>query len=108
MTNVILHPLQLNELEALIYNQCRKAFAEMKTPTATKKDEIVTIEDAAKILHLTTPTIYGLVHKKLIPSMKRRGRLYFNRMELENWITSSRRMTSDELKQSTIESLNRG
>lgn len=105
--NVILHPLQLNELEALILNQVRKALAEIKLPAPPAKDEIITIDEAAKILHLTTATIYGLVHKKQLPVMKRRGRLYFSRHELEIWIKNSRVMTNDELKEATLQSLTR-
>lgn len=66
--------------------------------TGTKTDELLTIGQAAELLSLTTPTLYGLVHKHAIPYSKipKSKRLYFSKSELLDWIKSGRRKTIAE------------
>ena len=99
MNNVILHPLSLHELELLILNQCRKALSESSAELATQPDELLTISKAAELLHVSVPTIYGYVHQRTIPHMKRRGKLYFSRSEIMEWLQSSRKSTVEEIEQ---------
>ena len=107
MHNVILHPLSLHELELLILNQCRKALSESSAELATQPDELLTISKAAELLHVSVPTIYGYVHQRTIPHMKRRGKLYFSRSEIMEWLQSSRKSTIEEIEQKAVESVNR-
>lgn len=107
MHNVILHPLSLHELELLILNQCRKALSESSAELATQPDELLTISKAAELLHVSVPTIYGYVHQRTIPHMKRRGKLYFSRSEIMEWLQSSRKSTVEEIEQKAVETLNR-
>jgi len=106
MHDFILSPLSLNELETLIYNQVRKALKEsLPSGNDPVKDELLTIESAAELLSVTVPTVYGYVHQRSIPCMKRRGRLYFSKMELLAWVKSARRSTVDEIKANALASL---
>jgi len=106
MQDFILSPLTLNELETLIFNQVRKAVTEIHHVTSDPvKDELLTIESAAELLSVTVPTVYGYVHQRAIPCMKRRGRLYFSKVELLAWVKSARRSTVDEIKANAIASL---
>ena len=106
MQDFILSPLTLNELETLIFNQVRKALKEsLLASNDPVKDELLTIESAAELLSVTVPTVYGYVHQRAIPCMKRRGRLYFSKVELLAWIRSSRRSTTDEIKANALASL---
>jgi len=106
MQDFILSPLSLNELETLIYNQVRKALKEsLLSGNDPVKDELLTIESAAELLSVTVPTVYGYVHQRSIPCMKRRGRLYFSKMELLAWVKSARRSTVDEIKANALASL---
>jgi len=106
MQDFILSPLSLNELETLIYNQVRKALIEsLPSGSDPVKDELLTIESAAELLSVTVPTVYGYVHQRSIPCMKRRGRLYFSKMELLAWVKSARRSTVDEIKANALASL---
>jgi len=108
MNDILISPIRLNELETLILNQVRKALAEVsQVKVDPQKDELLTIDKCADMLSVSVPTIYGYVHKRQIPVMKRRGRLYFSRREILEWVKSSRRMTEDEIKKSTVESLDR-
>jgi len=106
MQDFILSPLTLNELETLIFNQVRKALKEsLQASNDPVKDELLTIESAADLLSVTVPTVYGYVHQRAIPCMKRRGRLYFSKVELLAWIRSGRRSTTDEIKANALASL---
>ena len=106
MQDFILSPLTLNELETLIFNQVRKALKESLIASSDPvKDELLTIESAAELLSVTVPTVYGYVHQRAIPCMKRRGRLYFSKVELLAWVKSARRSTVDEIKANAIASL---
>ncbi|MEI6884320.1 MAG: helix-turn-helix domain-containing protein [Bacteroidota bacterium] len=106
MHDFILSPLSLTELETLVFNQVRKALKEAAVPADDPvRDELLTIEAAATLLSVTVPTVYGYVHQRAIPCMKRRGRLYFSKVELLAWIKSSRRSTTDEIKINAINSL---
>ena len=106
MQDFILSPLTLNELETLIFNQVRKALKEsLLASNDPVKEELLTIESAAELLSVTVPTVYGYVHQRAIPCMKRRGRLYFSKVELLAWIRSGRRSTTDEIKANALASL---
>ena len=106
MQDFILSPISLKDLETLIFNQVRKAVTEIHQVTNDPvKDELLTIEAAATLLSVTVPTVYGYVHQRAIPCMKRRGRLYFSKVELLAWIRSGRRSTTDEIKANALASL---
>jgi excisionase family DNA binding protein len=60
-------------------------------------DQLLTIRQAAELLSLSVPTIYGLVSKKEIPVNKKGKRLYFSSIELTDWIRSGRKMTLSEI-----------
>ena len=106
--DILLTPLRLNELETLVLNQVRKALAEVHPAKSDLiKDELLTIDKAAEMLSVSVPTIYGYVHQRNIPVMKRRGRLYFSKLELLTWVQSGRRSTTDEIKANALKSLER-
>lgn len=65
----------------------------------------VSIQEASKITGKSVPTLYGYVHRMLIPHMKRGQRLYFYKQELVNWIESGRVRTVEEIKQAAAQSL---
>jgi excisionase family DNA binding protein len=62
-----------------------------------ENNELLTIEEAASILHLSKLTLYGLVHKKEMPSYKKGKRLYFSKDELVAWVKTGRKKTRTEL-----------
>ncbi|ADB41303.1 helix-turn-helix domain-containing protein [Spirosoma linguale] len=63
----------------------------------TSTDEVLTIQQAAKFLDLTTQTIYSLVSARKIPFSKPTGsRLYFSRLELIEWLKMNRTSTVQE------------
>lgn len=60
---------------------------------------LLTIKQAAELISLSVPTIYGLVHNSLIPVSKRGKRLYFSKQELIIWIQSGRKKTITEIEE---------
>lgn len=71
-----------------------------------EEDSLLNVQQAAELLDLSTPTIYGLVHKAQIPVCKRGKRLYFSKKELNDWIMKGRRKTLSELQNEANEYLN--
>jgi excisionase family DNA binding protein len=68
------------------------------SPTSeVQADQVLTIKEAAKLLTLSVPTLYGLVSNSKIPYSKPGKRLYFSRLELLGWLKESRRKTSTEI-----------
>lgn len=63
-------------------------------------DQLLTIDEAAKLLRLTKPTLYGKVSKGELPVMKLKGskRLYFSRTELMELAKEGRRETVAEIE----------
>ena len=67
--------------------------------STNKNDEFMNIEQVATFVGLSKDTIYGLTHKKLIPHFKTGKKLYFNKAEIANWISSKRVKTNQEMEQ---------
>ncbi|MBD0831816.1 helix-turn-helix domain-containing protein [Aestuariibaculum sediminum] len=96
MTNQIYLMTEEN-IEMLAESIFNKLQASSKIPLNDSEDELLTIEEAAKLIKLTKPTIYGLVHRKEIPFIKKGKRLYFEKSELLDWIRSGRRSSKADL-----------
>jgi len=108
MNDILMTTISPDELETLVLNQVRKALSEVHpAKTDPIKEELLTIKQAAEMLSVSVPTIYGYVHQRAIPCMKRRGRLYFSKLELLTWIQSGRRATTEEIKRNALNSLER-
>ena len=97
MNNLFFSPIPQNELEQLIENSIRKVLKHQPKQPAAPDNELLTIEQAADFLSLTKQTIYSLVSRGEIPSMKRSKRLYFSREDLISYVKKGRRKTNDEI-----------
>ena len=107
MENIILSPIKLQELESAIYRQVKKVLSEITENQQTDKNDLINLDEAAKFLSVARATMYGYVYKKVLPFRKRRGRVYFSKSELLEWVNASRRPSKDEIQQAAKESLNR-
>lgn len=81
---------KLDRIERLILSQ--------PAPLEPDTDKLLTIQEAAAIIHLAVPTVYGLVQRKEIPVAKRGKRLYFSKQELTSWILAGRKKTISEIQ----------
>jgi len=61
-----------------------------------QQDELLTVQDTAKFLSLSVPTIYGLISKGELPVMKRSKRCYFSKVELIDYLKQGRKKTLAE------------
>lgn len=61
-------------------------------------DELLTVKQAAEFLSLSVPTVYGLISKREIPSMKRSKRRYFSKSELMSYLKEGRKKTNSEIE----------
>ena len=66
-------------------------------------DELLTIKQAAELLKLAVPTVYGMVSRREIPHSKRGKRLYFSSQELKDWIKAGRKQTAGEISAEAVE-----
>ena len=66
-----------------------------------RSDEFLTVSETADFLSLSVPTIYGLISRNAIPSMKRSKRVYFSKTELENYLKEGKKKSSEELIKET-------
>lgn len=62
----------------------------------TEREDLFTIKEASEFIRLSVPTIYGLVSRSEIPSMKKGKRLYFSKIELTDWIKTGKKKTIAE------------
>jgi len=106
MNDILMTPIRLNELDTLIQNSLRKVLAETNsTALSPDNDELLTVDEAAKFLKVTRPTIYGYLYNKQIPNLKKRGRVYFKKSELIAWLQTGSRQTRKETTESAAKSL---
>ena len=76
------------------------------TKPQTPEDELVVIEQAAEILHLSVPTVYGLHHRRKLPGVCKQGkRLFFIKSELIKYLKSGRTKTESELSAEAVTEL---
>jgi excisionase family DNA binding protein len=52
----------------------------------SKDDEFLNIDELSKLIGLTKPTIYGHVHRKTIPFIKKGKMLRFSKQDILNWL----------------------
>ncbi|SNS53036.1 Helix-turn-helix domain-containing protein [Ekhidna lutea] len=58
---------------------------------------VLTIDDLTTLSGLSKSTIYKFTCTNKIPHYKRAKHLYFDRVEIENWLKSKRIKTTEEL-----------
>jgi excisionase family DNA binding protein len=62
--------------------------------------EVLTSHEAARYMGVSLSYLYKLTMRQQIPHYKPMGKMvYFNRLELENWLQNNRVSTEDEISQ---------
>jgi excisionase family DNA binding protein len=96
-------------MEVLTFDQLPKAVSELLDKVSKIEDILsqehkeseadgpFSIEQAAAYLNLSISTIYGKVCRREIPVSKKGKRLYFNKVELLEWIGSGKKRTLTEV-----------
>lgn len=79
-----------------IYN----SLEELKALIVVQNAEFIDLDEAAKYLRLKKSYLYNLVYRKEVPFYKPNGKkIYFNKLELNNWIISSKVKTINEVEE---------
>lgn len=87
-----------DEIRNAVRDELASFFSAYNFQSQRVEDEIGKgAEFASKITGKAVPTIYDLVHKRLIPHSKQGKDLYFSRNELLAWLRSGKRKTQSEL-----------
>ena len=70
-----------------------------KAPFQTQpdaEDKIMNVKEAAAFLILSVPTMYAKTSQRLIPHFKKGNKLYFNKLELKEWVQQNKIKTLSE------------
>jgi excisionase family DNA binding protein len=94
---MIIIQLDSEQLSDVIQSAIRKVIGETPKESKPETDELLTVQDAATFLHLSVPTVYGLISKGDLPVMKRSKRCYFSKIELINYLKEGRKKTNAEI-----------
>ena len=99
MENMILMQLSAQEVRQILREEIKEALKNYQPSQKTSDEyELMTIQETAEFINLTVSSVYGLVHRKLIPHVKRGKRLIFEKQVIIEWLKSGRRKTMDEIK----------
>ena len=98
MQSLTITQITASELETLIENSLRKILSNQPVLKQSEPESLLTVQDAARFLTLSVPTIYGLIHKGELPVMKRSKRCYFSKAELIEYLKKGRVKTNSEIK----------
>jgi len=93
--------ISFNDLPEAVTELTRKVNELYKVITNVQPDpaeQFLTVDETAKFLNLSVPTIYSKVSKRELPYMKRGKRLYFARKDLETYLQGGRVKTVREIE----------
>ena len=89
------------ELVSLIEDTVRRVLSEIKSPSPQlergNSPLLLSLQEAAGFLKLAPQTIYGFTSKRVIPFLKRGKKLYFKRVELEQWLEEGKKKSISQL-----------
>ena len=88
------------ELKDLIKSSLREILLsiENKAPAQPELESLLTVQEAAKFLHLSVPTVYTKISKGELPVIKNKGskRCYFSKSDLFDYLKTGRKKTNRE------------
>jgi excisionase family DNA binding protein len=93
----------LSKLEPIFKRWIKEAQTELqptKVEPTEKPEQLLTVQEAAALLHLTVPTLYSKHSKGELPGVCKRGkRLYFSKQSLIEWVKEGRKKSNAEIEQ---------
>jgi len=99
MYNFVLSPIDPEKLISSISERVTANILKAvrnEQPTTDQPEQLLTIQQASEFLRLSVQTLYSKVSKGELPVMKR-GRLYFSRTELMEYIKEGRKKSNAEI-----------
>jgi excisionase family DNA binding protein len=87
---------EISELKHLLTKQ-------QEHPPTEQPEQLLTIQEAANLLHLTVPTLYSKHSKGELPGVCKRGkRLYFSKQCLIEWVQQGRQKSNAEIEADAV------
>ena len=78
MENIVFTQLSVDEVRRMLREEVRNVITECLSIQQTlAKDEFLNIQQVAEYTNLAVPSVYGLVHRRQIPFIKRGKKLLF-------------------------------
>jgi excisionase family DNA binding protein len=98
MENVVFTQLSIPEIRQMFRQELETYFATQKqgNHNQPEPEQLLTVQQAAELLNLSVPTLYGYTQRAEIPVCKRGKRLYFSKQSLFEWIKDGRKKTLAE------------
>ena len=93
MENMVFTQLSVQEVRNMLREEVKNALNELPQVMGNQMPEYLTIQELSELLNLAVPSIYGLVHRKQIPYIKRGKKLIFEKSQVEEWLKSGRQRT---------------
>ncbi|WP_233897705.1 helix-turn-helix domain-containing protein [Tenacibaculum piscium] len=110
MTDVLLSPIRLNDLEILIEKSVTRAIKKnnlTELETQNQYENPLDIKDVSKLIKKTVPTIYGYCQRNEIPYSKNGNRLIFWKSEIIEWLKKDKIKTLQEIESDAKTYLNK-
>ena len=98
MENVVFTQLSIPQIRQMFRQELETYFATQKQGNTNQPEpeQLLTVQQAAELLNLSVPTLYGYTQRAEIPVCKRGKRLYFSKQSLFEWIKDGRKKTLAE------------
>lgn len=93
MENMVFTQLSVQEVRTMLREEVRQALRELNQQPAKNENELLNIQEVAEMLNMAVPSIYGLVHRRQIPYIKRGKKLIFEKTQVEEWLKNGRQKT---------------
>ena len=86
------------EFKDLLKSTIREVLTESINEFRSAPPDTLTMQEAADFLKLKLTTMYEKTSRRQIPHSKKGNKLYFSRVELEEWIKKGKVKTSAEIE----------
>ena len=96
----VLISLPIEDLQTVIIDCVNACLKNNRTHNEQQEspERLLTVQETAKFLNLSVPTIYSKVSRSELPFMKRSKRLYFSSVELLEYLKKGRNKTTTEIQ----------
>jgi excisionase family DNA binding protein len=88
--------VRLSNIESLLLDIKHKP---IDGPPRPDPEEFLTVQEAAKFLKLSVPTVYTMIHEKRIPVLKSHKRRYFLKTDLIEYLKQGREKSAFEISE---------
>jgi excisionase family DNA binding protein len=98
MENLLIAQLSESQVRKIIKEEITGALSSYMTGTSeNNRPEYLTIDQLSEYINSSVSAIYGKVHRREIPYIKRGKRLLFNLGDIDKWLKDGRVKTTKEI-----------